>query len=826
MIGFKKYLAESLDVDKLKHLEHAEDHIIHGGHEGMAHAFDNLDDVHNILSGKGSKTKVTTKYDGSPSVVFGKHPENNQFFVASKSAFNKNPKLNYTEEDIERNHGHAPGLVSKLKAALNHLPNVMPNEGGVYQGDFLYEKPDVYTDDDHYKFAPNTITYGAHKDSPMGRRIAASKIGFVVHTKYDGNKLDDMKAGFDVDHSRFKQDPSVNLVNPEIKDTKHTHYSDEDRNEYQQHRDKATETYLSMHPSTLSKLGDHNEHIKPYINSTVRNGTTPSADDYSKFLETKRDAEAAKVKTEAAKKKKQDSYNKLISDVTDSGDEFKKALELHGHIQRAKDILVRALGNPTEFSHSVGGSTVKPEGFVAIRGGRPTKLVDRAEFSRMNFANNRGKREADPLHESMLTEEAEPEVHHVFAFGRMNPPTVGHGALVDKVKEVAKAKNAGHSVVISKSQDPKKNPLSPEQKLQHAKRFFPGTNISAATAEQPTFMHYLKQLHNQGVSHVTMVAGSDRIEEYKKLLDRYNGPGKEFNFKNIDVVSAGERDPDADDVSGMSASKMRAHASAGNFAQFRKGIPSHVSDEHAKELFGDVRNGMGIREEVIFEDYLEEVSFRTDITKKAKGFAFKRFLDKPISDVQKKFNKAAKKGLAHHSTMDDGRKVYHGVDDAGHHHYMTSDHEGKVDIAVNTIKQGKSNKIDMAVAKPGSNVHKLYHHLITKHNHIITSDEQSPGGLSIWQRLRKLGGVGIHGYHPKTGRAQHVDLVKHPEDSHVKHDEPETFRKTKGGTRAQRKKEYADIKKTKAMMVVASKNRNIRPRAKTILRTVKESLKV
>lgn len=599
MLSFKGFLIESLDVDKLRHLEHAEDHIIHGGHEGVDHALSNLADVHSMLSGNETNTKVTTKYDGSPSVVFGHHPETGRFFVASKSAFNKNPKINYTPEDIERNHGHAPGLVSKLKSALEHLPKVMPAEGGVYQGDMMYDKPDVYTDGQHYKFAPNTITYGAHKDSAMGRRIAASKMGFVVHTKYDGNSLDNMRAGFDVDHNKFKQDPHVNMINPEIKNVSPASYSDTDRAEYQAHRDKATDTYAAMHPSTLTRLGNHNEHIKPYINSTVRDGSTPSADGYSKFLQTKRDSDVAKLKTDVARAKKSDSYNGLINDVDGDKDEFKKALDLHGHIQRAKDVLVRALGNPTEFSHSVGGASVKPEGFVAIKEGRPTKLIDRAEFSRMNFANNRGQRETHPLNESLLLEEvAEPAVHHVFAFGRMNPPTVGHSALVDKVKEVAKANDAGHSVVISRSLDQQKNPLEPEQKLQHAKRFFPNTNITVATSERPTFMHHLKHLHNQGVTHVTMVAGSDRIEEYKRLLDRYNGPGKEFNFKQINVVSAGERDPDADDVSGMSASKMRAHAASGNFGQFRKGVPKHVPETHARELFDHVRRGMGINENV------------------------------------------------------------------------------------------------------------------------------------------------------------------------------------------------------------------------------------
>jgi hypothetical protein len=124
---------------------------------------------------------------------------------------------------------------------------------------------------------------------------------------------------------------------------------------------------------------------------------------------------------------------------------------------------------------------------------------------------------------------------------------------------------------------------------------FPGTNISTSDDESPTFIHQLKKLHKQGVSHVTMVAGSDRIDEYKKLLDRYNGPSGEFNFKNIDVVSAGERDPDAEGVTGMSASKMRGHAISNKFSEFKKGIPAHVHPEHARELFNDVRKGMDIQ---------------------------------------------------------------------------------------------------------------------------------------------------------------------------------------------------------------------------------------
>jgi hypothetical protein len=589
MLSFSTFLIESLDVEKLKHLEHAEDHIIHGGDAGVVHAANNLDDLHSLLTGGKSKSKVTTKYDGSPSVVFGINPENGKFFVASKSAFNKNPKINYTDKDIEENHGHAPGLVSKLKAALAHLPKVMPKEGGVYQGDFLYDKPDVQDDNDKFKFAPNTITYSADKDSAQGRKIAASQMGFVVHTKYKGNNLADMKAGFDVDHSKFKQDPDVNLVNPEVNDTSKSKYTKTMQAEYVKHREAADEAYRNTGTDVLEALSKHDAFIKPYINLTVRDETIPNVKDYIGYLEKKRDKETEKLKTEAAKQKKAGSYNELIDDLKTNEEKYKSAFDLHHNLQAAKNVLIKALGNPTEFEHTVGGKQVKPEGFVSIRDGKPTKLVDRAEFSRLNFANMKGFDQPD----STPPEEGDKE--HIFATGRMNPPTIGHAALVDKVLELAAAKKAGHSIVLSHSQDPEKNPLTPEQKLKHVKRFFPNANVATSDSESPTFIHQLKKLYKQGVTHVTMVAGSDRIEEFKKNLDRYNGPNGEFNFKKIDVVSAGERDPDAEGVAGMSASKMRAHAITNKFGEFKKGIPPHVHPEHSREMFNDVRKGMDIQ---------------------------------------------------------------------------------------------------------------------------------------------------------------------------------------------------------------------------------------
>ena len=209
----------------------------------------------------------------------------------------------------------------------------------------------------------------------------------------------------------------------------------------------------------------------------------------------------------------------------------------------------------------------------------------------------------------------EKEKHAVLAFGRVNPPTVGHEKLVNKVKEIAKNVGGTHHVVLSHSQDPGKNPLTSQQKLKHAKRFFPDTNLTVSDKEHPNFLSQAAKLHKAGATHLHMVAGSDRTDEYHKLLHKYNnvkGPHGHFNFKKIEVHSAGQRDPDAEGAEGMSASKMRGHATSGNFKEFKKGIPGHVPEKHAKDLYNDVRKGMGIKEgfnlsiDFLFEQQLDE----------------------------------------------------------------------------------------------------------------------------------------------------------------------------------------------------------------------------
>ena len=191
----------------------------------------------------------------------------------------------------------------------------------------------------------------------------------------------------------------------------------------------------------------------------------------------------------------------------------------------------------------------------------------------------------------------------VAAFGRFNVPTIGHGLLAKKVVDTAKSVKADHIVYASRTQDAKKNPLDVDTKVKYLKKMFPGINFKAANEDVRTFIEMAAKLSEEGYKNLVMIAGSDRIEEYQKLLDKYNG--KDFKFNSIKVVSAGERDPDADGAAGMSGTKMREAAIKGDFKAFRSGIPKTLSDKETKELMEKVRKIMVKEEFNVDEAFIE-----------------------------------------------------------------------------------------------------------------------------------------------------------------------------------------------------------------------------
>ena len=185
-----------------------------------------------------------------------------------------------------------------------------------------------------------------------------------------------------------------------------------------------------------------------------------------------------------------------------------------------------------------------------------------------------------------------------FTFGRMNPPTTGHEKLMNELAK--KSGKNSYKVFLSQSQDKKKNPLPYQEKVKMVRKFFPKHARQVMLDKKiKNVFDVATRLFNEGYKNLTMVVGSDRVTEFNTLLNKYNGvKGRHglYNFNRINTISAGDRDPDADDVTGMSASKMRKVAAEGNFSQFTQGLPRNVSNAEAKRVYNQVRKGMGLKE--------------------------------------------------------------------------------------------------------------------------------------------------------------------------------------------------------------------------------------
>jgi len=375
MKGFSQFLNEDVaEIGRLSHLDHAEDHALNAGHKGVHHAIRTMVGVHHALLGHNTPVKLTTKYDGAPSVVFGTHPETKKFFVASKSAFNKTPKINYSHSDIDKNHGHAPGLADKLKTALDHLPKATP-KGKVYQADLMHT-PDMRKEKgSKIHFKPNTISYSVDKNHPEGKKAAKSQIGVAVHTEYSGNKHENLKASFGPDTSKFKEHPDVHVMHTHT-DAKNANYKPEHRVKFFKHINAAKEA-VKDHDFSHLDHPEHQMHMKTYINHTVRTGETPSVAGLKKHVMTKHEAMKSKVKMDRTKEKIDVKAQGHLDHINQHTDAIKNTLKIHKHLSDAKHTLVKSLADSDHYDHHIDGKKSGPEGHVAFLGGHATKLVDR-----------------------------------------------------------------------------------------------------------------------------------------------------------------------------------------------------------------------------------------------------------------------------------------------------------------------------------------------------------------------------------------------------------------------------------------------------------------
>ena len=181
------------------------------------------------------------------------------------------------------------------------------------------------------------------------------------------------------------------------------------------------------------------------------------------------------------------------------------------------------------------------------------------------------------------------------AFGRFNPPHAGHQQLMDIAAQSAEAEESDYIIVPSRSQDPKKNPLDADTKVSVMRQMFPQHSERIVNdGANRTIFDVLKKAHNDGYTNVRIVAGQDRVKEFDKLSQNYNG--QLYQFDNMEVISSGDRDPDAEGMEGLSSSRMRLAAAEGDFKTFRAGLPEGVSRKSAMELFDTVRQTMNVKE--------------------------------------------------------------------------------------------------------------------------------------------------------------------------------------------------------------------------------------
>ena len=399
MITFAEYLAEGAEGKNL-HLEHLEDEVLNNGVNGTRAAINFLQSLRDMLAGSSkSSVNVTVKWDGAPAVFAGINPENKRFFVGTKGVFNKNPKVNYTNADIDANHS-SPGLNSKLKVALKHLPKLGIKD--VLQGDMLFTQDDLSTETidgkSYLTFQPNTIVYAVPKESSS--KIKKAKMGIVWHTTYSGEKLEDMRATFGANISGLRKTDDVYFTDADYRDTSGTvNFNKAETASITKVLSSAGKKFRELKSSFMNELMNDNNLlilVKTFNNVKVREGqkisnTTKHTGEMIKYINAKLQKDIDKIKTEKNREIKTKNKNELISYITKNRVNFKHIFDMQNLLVDAKNMVIRKLekarGAMDTFIRTDNGYRVTaPEGFVAIdRMGDAVKLVDRLEFSRANF---------------------------------------------------------------------------------------------------------------------------------------------------------------------------------------------------------------------------------------------------------------------------------------------------------------------------------------------------------------------------------------------------------------------------------------------------------
>jgi len=400
MLSFKEILNE----DKNTHLEHLEDEIINNGVAGAKTAILFLDSLKDMLSGSSAgKTVVTVKWDGAPAVFAGINPENGKFFVATKSLFNKTPKINYTNADIALNHGSG-GLSDKLKVALKHLPEL--GMKGIFQGDIMFTKDDLAQENidgvSSLTFTPNTITYAVPDDSKLASTIRKSKIGVVWHTQYTGSTIADLSASFGVNANAFKKSKNVWFDDANLDNVSGAATLSSAEVKSIENKIKMTKGALKQCGKFINLLKKDTTNfsiaalLKVFFNTKIRAGihlsdTKKLQKEFHEYYVDRVVKEMDAKKTDKGKQKFKDFKKEAEKTFKKKSKEVYFTIATYLGIVDTKAMIIKQLekvkGIGTFLRTADGFKVTAPEGYVAIdsKDGSAVKLVDRLGFSHANF---------------------------------------------------------------------------------------------------------------------------------------------------------------------------------------------------------------------------------------------------------------------------------------------------------------------------------------------------------------------------------------------------------------------------------------------------------
>ena len=394
------------NVEKLKHLEHLEELLYHGV-DSVRNAINALRDIRDTLAGHTTKEiKVTRKWDGAPSLVFGYHPETGEFIVGKKSIFNKDPIFYTSKADVLADSKLSPELADKFITALKWLPLVTP-KGKLFQGDLLYTKGDLASENIDGKmfwtFHPNTLVYAVEQGSELGNKLKASNLGIVVHTQYTGSTLADMTAAINVTTKDLLTNDNVFAVGPEINDLSGTVTMTKGETEdVTALLSQAGKIFSRIGSGILNQLANNPElivQIEAYNNQNIRKGqfitnSKKHVQGLIQHIHDKFQKEIDSKKTEKGKQTWIDKREQMLSFFDESNMVNLVAFfDMMIAIVNAKMLLINHLNKIEDLHTFVKTKTgfilpASGEGFViSDHQGKVMKLVDRLEFSKNNFSS-------------------------------------------------------------------------------------------------------------------------------------------------------------------------------------------------------------------------------------------------------------------------------------------------------------------------------------------------------------------------------------------------------------------------------------------------------